>query len=436
MRLLSVIAVSMLSVLAVFTYAKNTFNTTGKRTKEIISLITAVIIISVFEYVGNEILSFSVFVITAFVIYFLVFLSDFKSGIIHTLATAIVFGCSKIISSALFTFLMSKIKSNDFTGLPISLLENFTGKVIFFIVITWLSYFVFNKVRKNLLLTIVMLIYSAVIAGTGAVYIYFSFVYSPNNKILTFMIILSILMYIMCGVTIFTAVKTIDETEKNSIYKAELLQKENRLIYFENMRVQSDEHSKFIHDIKNHILNIKALAADGKTEDVIKYADSLFYTNAFLNRREYSTNKLINIIVNKYSDECEKEGIKFNAEIRNEDFSFMEDCDIACIIDNLLQNAVEAADNTVDKSIVFTIDSNETDFLRFITVNSCDAPPTEKDGEFVTQKPDKSIHGLGLKILKNTAEKYDGGLVCGYDSKRKTFKAAVICKKIQHDLFQ
>ena len=52
---------------------------------------------------------------------------------------------------------------------------------------------------------------------------------------------------------------------------------------------------------------------------------------------------MVNSIVNRYKSFCDKFGVKMNIDIRSADFSFMSEPDITALLDNLLENAVEAA---------------------------------------------------------------------------------------------
>lgn len=51
-------------------------------------------------------------------------------------------------------------------------------------------------------------------------------------------------------------------------------------------------------------------------------------------------------------------------------------------------------------------------FLFFTIANSIGERPQEKDGEFVSDKEDKKVHGYGLKSIRRIVKKYDGSFQC------------------------
>lgn len=66
---------------------------------------------------------------------------------------------------------------------------------------------------------------------------------------------------------------------------------------------------------------------------------------------------MVNSIVNRYKSVCDRLGVKMNIDIRSADFSFMSEPDITALLDNLLENAVEAAQNTENGFIDFRLSS-------------------------------------------------------------------------------
>lgn len=51
----------------------------------------------------------------------------------------------------------------------------------------------------------------------------------------------------------------------------------------------------------------------------------------------------MNVIVSRYAQLCNDNNINLIVDIRNIDFSFITDSDLTALLDNLLENAYEAA---------------------------------------------------------------------------------------------
>lgn len=68
----------------------------------------------------------------------------------------------------------------------------------------------------------------------------------------------------------------------------------------------------------------------------------------------------------------------------------------------------------------------ETDFRNnysiIIISNSCDIQPKfDSTRTPITTKQNKVLHGFGLRSVKKTIQKYDGGFSLEYDKHKKTF---------------
>ena len=61
-----------------------------------------------------------------------------------------------------------------------------------------------------------------------------------------------------------------------------------------------------------------------------------------------------------------------------------------------------------------------------IIANSCDAPPNTQEGQLLTTKKDKKLHGFGLKSVAKTLKKYHGDYCWDYDESSRTFIITVM----------
>jgi two-component system sensor histidine kinase AgrC len=75
---------------------------------------------------------------------------------------------------------------------------------------------------------------------------------------------------------------------------------------------------------------------------------------------------------------------------------------------NLLDNALESADNIPDSFIELTVEKKENSpFIIIILINSCRSTPVyDQDGLPVSHKANKGRHGFGIKSIKKSS---DGG---------------------------
>ena len=94
---------------------------------------------------------------------------------------------------------------------------------------------------------------------------------------------------------------------------------------------------------------------------------------------------------------------------------------------NILDNAVEAAEESDEKFITLTTNKVNT-YESVVVSNSCVSPPNVADGRLKTTKGDSQRHGFGLKSVIKVLKKYNGDLDWEYDEEAREFSVTMILK--------
>lgn len=167
------------------------------------------------------------------------------------------------------------------------------------------------------------------------------------------------------------------------------------------------------HDMKNHILALQALLQKGDWEEADRYLESMqdFMTNP----SEYvaTGNELVDSLLN-YKLQRAKEVLRtVEARICIPEKLALHSFDLNVVLGNLLDNAVEAACRTEEKSLKTEI-GLEKGVLYINIRNSCQGIADGKARHLETTKEDASDHGIGLGNVRRIVEKYHGemDLVC------------------------
>ena len=116
-----------------------------------------------------------------------------------------------------------------------------------------------------------------------------------------------------------------------------------------------------------------------------------------------------------YPPECRKNEIDFDFDLRVPETLDIEEIDICKAYVNIFDNAINAAEALEDNRYI-KIKSfvDENDGMLYISSENAVAPDYEEK-----KKKRTGEHGYGLRILRDTAEKYGGRLVI--DDKGDTF---------------
>lgn len=208
--------------------------------------------------------------------------------------------------------------------------------------------------------------------------------------------------------------------------RSEISSKHYDLLYneIENFRILK-------HDIKNHLGHINNKAKSGDLDGISEYIKSISDDFGLEERIQYSGNKLIDVILNRHMSNCKKNGIALIIGSCGSNLEFMSETDTIALLDNLFENAIEAASNSVEKKLSFSMyrqanNYTVTDYVIITLSNSCDNPPKAWHGELITSKANTSSHGIGTKSIKRIVNKYNGNFDWQYDETNKEFKTSVI----------
>lgn len=164
------------------------------------------------------------------------------------------------------------------------------------------------------------------------------------------------------------------------------------------------------HDMKNHLATIYTSLNNGYVEQAQKYIEDVM--NVYkTNNGIASGNFAIDSILNFKNQEANQNGVDIVFDIDIPSNISIKPYDAAIILGNLLDNAIEAVvkSDVIDKKINCNIKFNKGVLLIDIK-NSFDGNILHKGNEFITTKSDKNMHGLGLKNVKASVEKYNGSI--------------------------
>lgn len=245
-----------------------------------------------------------------------------------------------------------------------------------------------------------------------------------------------LLLTVSSLVLIVAVISTCIIQQKQSQKEEELLElkafqqeQEINTTYFELLEHQNDELQIFIHDTKKHYRNLFDLTDDPK--QLKEYIQGIVNDIEETNQIGKTTNKLLDLIINKYNYICDKKGIEFEKNIHQSNMNFIEDRDLTSIFNNLFDNAIDAATKSKSKNITFGLNKVGNMIVIDIT-NSCDNPPVVKNQKLITTKDDKGLHGYGFKSIYRTVKKYNGDIEWEYKKELNEFVVSIIFPIEEH----
>lgn len=185
-------------------------------------------------------------------------------------------------------------------------------------------------------------------------------------------------------------------------------QNENALKNIENIDAFVQQMKAVRHDMKNQLLIVRNYINSGKNDEAVEYINSLT-DNYMPNIQEFlvTENDAFNAIVNSKIAICNQKGIYIEIKEKRSSLKDLDAVDTGVLFGNLLDNAIEAAEKTVDKRIVVEVQTRDS-YLSILITNSINDSVLRDNKELATSKSDKELHGIGIKSVEAIVKKYDG----------------------------
>lgn len=220
-------------------------------------------------------------------------------------------------------------------------------------------------------------------------------------------------------------------TSKEQKIHLEVLKEENKRQY-EYFQTKLDAENKIkevYHDMKNHLIYIDYCFQNNIT-------GGREYVNQVLDRIKgydyiYETgNGMMDSLLNEYRNKCISGGIEFEARISFDEINEIDDLDLCIIFGNLLKNSYEASqklEHKKNRSILLKGSRVGAYYTYKISNYFTESPLMKtKSGLPETSKADTYLHGIGLRNVRQTIEKYKGVLEIEVDKEKSMFAVILL----------
>ena len=185
------------------------------------------------------------------------------------------------------------------------------------------------------------------------------------------------------------------------------------------------------HEMKNHMTNIKGLVRNGSYGDIEQYIDHMDESMNVFEITIKTGNTVTDVIVNDKQKAAEKQGIQFQSEFSYPKSDGYNAYDIGVIINNLLQNALEACEKMAEgKRYIYLSGRQKKKFYVINVKNSFEGEvtfDTKTNLPLSTKGKDTALHGIGLSNVKREADKYMGDV--DIRARKNEFSVAVLLQE-------
>ena len=220
-----------------------------------------------------------------------------------------------------------------------------------------------------------------------------------------FVIILLILLIFCMGVFGIYMKYRENEKEKQILLARERVMSDNYAL----LKKEQEENRRHIHEFRHELEYLYQCLRSREYEAGEAYLEKKSREIGEQQKEQLWTGSgCIDFLVNKTRVQAGEKGIRFEPEVNVLEIP-IEEYDLFMILSNLLENAVEAAQQCEEGERYIRLQIFTVNRMFFLLVeNSYEKEPEEKDGRFVTSKGDRSAHGWGLENVKETVKRYGG----------------------------
>ena len=412
------------TIISIF-YFNNKFKL--KRNKEMIFLvafISSVISFSVAK-LNTPALNLLSFFVCNFLILILCYEVNIKSSLFHSFLLLSFMIVTEILVFFIFSVLFSVDLDICFNDKYMLIIQATISKLLYFVTVYFSAKFSSKEYKSDRsyssLFLCILPIASIVFMYTS---IFLCIEYSVNENFKFALVICNLLSLLSNIVVFYVHDKTIKTNRKYTELLLTQQKEDNRVSYYELLKEQNVNSKVLIHDITKHLNSLKMLSMNNNA-DIVDSIDNIENDFDIMNPIDYSNNALLNLITNRYYQICKKENISFEINIQNTQLDFMSEPDITSLFDNLIANATEAAKQSENKFIIFSIDIRNSNFLVISVLNSSDKKPLQVNENIISSKKDSEMHGIGIKSIKRVVKKYDGIITMTYNDNQKTFNTTI-----------
>ena len=169
------------------------------------------------------------------------------------------------------------------------------------------------------------------------------------------------------------------------------------------------EIKKIRHDMKGNLNNIRCFVESGQINEVKSYIDQLTEKIDITKQHTFTGNHIIDVILNKYLALCKSKQIDFVLSADTIPELNMNPVDLSAILDNLLDNAIEAVEKIPENQRkievkIFSYKENLTAVIK----NQYGGELRKKKGKLLTNKTEWEDHGYGMRSVNDAVIRNNG----------------------------
>lgn len=351
-------------------YSSNVFEYKISSIKRYILLTILFIPIYFISFAHIALLNTALFFVATFVFLKISTMENSATLFFHSAIMIVIMTLCELASMGIF----SKFSYHFFSKMNDTVLlysVSFLSKLLYFVIIYFISHKL-SSTRSNIRFSIYEITTMAIIPVISVFVIYTMIYFLMNYEIkspLNYLLILSSFFMLLINILIFGLFEHIKQ--KNSEIAELTLQNQrdaDSVEYYKALVSQDEKQKVLIHDIKKHLNAIASLNEQHDSEKIAAYLTHVLGSSELKHSVRVCDNDLLNALLCRYQKICLTQNIALHIDIRSKCIDFVTYDDLSVLFGNLMDNAVESAEKTVNPFIELNVFQKEKNNMTIITL--------------------------------------------------------------------
>ncbi len=195
--------------------------------------------------------------------------------------------------------------------------------------------------------------------------------------------------------------------------------------HFSEIQTANQALRELRHELKNYMFYMNYLIDQGNFEKLHQFF-SEFYRKEHRNLYEISgSDSFLDAVLQQKMTSARAQGVEVTEHVLLSDDGTLNNLDLCIVLSNLIDNAVEACRTLKYPAIEIRL-KRVKDYVSVVVENTSDQNVLKQNPMLQTGKGDRELHGIGLRVIRQIVERYDGTIE--FDSDDTSFKAMLMMK--------
>lgn len=186
-----------------------------------------------------------------------------------------------------------------------------------------------------------------------------------------------------------------------------------QLEYSAQIRKQTEENRRIIHDFRHHLRVLTGMAEKTNQTELTTYLNNIYpnITSSQSSNIHFCENEAVDALLRYYAGSAENKNINYRFQMSIPRPLTIPDLDLCSILGNLLENAIEACEKQQKEPTSILLTTQERGQQLFLVIrNSYNGQLRKVNGNYISSKPGKIRLGIGLASSKNLVKQYGGSV--------------------------